>query len=181
VAGLGSSPFARRYLGNHCCFLFLQVLRWFSSLGFPFTPYGFRCEWPVVQPAGLPHSAIRGSRDVCSSPRLFAAYHGLLRTVAPRHPPWTLSRLTIFSFVLYFRGLSPRPLCGRKSITASGAFGPCRDLKLARFQRSGPTGNPPLAPSPLPRLSGQRFHGVLHPSLINVKEHVFWRYGGMGT
>ena len=31
--GLGSFPFARRYLGNHCCFLFLRVLRCFSSPG----------------------------------------------------------------------------------------------------------------------------------------------------
>ena len=31
--GLGSSLFARHYLGNHCYFLFLQVLRCFSSLG----------------------------------------------------------------------------------------------------------------------------------------------------
>ena len=31
--GLGCSPFARRYLGNRSCFLFLQVLRWFTSLG----------------------------------------------------------------------------------------------------------------------------------------------------
>ena len=31
--GLGSSPFARHYLGNHYCFLFHQVLRCFSSLG----------------------------------------------------------------------------------------------------------------------------------------------------
>jgi hypothetical protein len=31
--GLGSSPFARRYLENRCLFLFLQVLRCFSSLG----------------------------------------------------------------------------------------------------------------------------------------------------
>ena len=30
--GLGSFPFARRYLGNRCFFLFLQVLRCFSSL-----------------------------------------------------------------------------------------------------------------------------------------------------
>ena len=45
---------------------------------------------------GLPHSVIRGSQDVCSSPRLFAAYHDLLRRIAPRHPPWTLVRLTIF-------------------------------------------------------------------------------------
>ena len=33
--GLGSSPFARHYLGNHCYFLFLRVLRCFSS---PRTP-----------------------------------------------------------------------------------------------------------------------------------------------
>ena len=31
--GLGYSPFARRYQGNHFYFLFLQVLRCFSSLG----------------------------------------------------------------------------------------------------------------------------------------------------
>ena len=31
--GLGLSPFARHYLGNHFCFLFHQVLRCFSSLG----------------------------------------------------------------------------------------------------------------------------------------------------
>src|SRR5699024_12200825 len=29
--GLASSPFARRYLGNRICFLFLQLLRCFSS------------------------------------------------------------------------------------------------------------------------------------------------------
>ena len=35
TAGLGSSPFARRYWGNRCYFLFLQVLRCFSSLRSP--------------------------------------------------------------------------------------------------------------------------------------------------
>ena len=35
--GLGCSPFARHYWGNHCCFLFLEVLRCFSSLRSP--PY----------------------------------------------------------------------------------------------------------------------------------------------
>lgn len=40
--GLGSSPFARHYLGNHCYFLFLQVLRCFSSLRLP----------PPVKPVG---------------------------------------------------------------------------------------------------------------------------------
>ena len=33
--GLGSSPFARHYLGNHVCFLFLRVLRCFSSPRLP--------------------------------------------------------------------------------------------------------------------------------------------------
>ena len=33
--GLGSSPFARHYWGNHCYFLFLEVLRCFSSLRSP--------------------------------------------------------------------------------------------------------------------------------------------------
>ena len=35
--GLGSFPFARRYSGNRCFFLFLRVLRCFSSPGSP--PY----------------------------------------------------------------------------------------------------------------------------------------------
>ncbi len=47
------------------------------------------------KPAGLPHSVTPGSLDVCSSPGLFAAYRDLLRQAAPRHPPWTLVRLTI--------------------------------------------------------------------------------------
>ena len=32
-----------------------------------------------VCPAGFPHSEIHGSRDICSSPWLFAAYHVFLR------------------------------------------------------------------------------------------------------
>ena len=32
---------------------------------------------------GLPHSAVRGSQDMCSSPRLIAACHGLHRPAAP--------------------------------------------------------------------------------------------------
>ena len=39
AVGLGSSPFARRYLGNRDFFLFLQVLRCFSSLGYLLPPY----------------------------------------------------------------------------------------------------------------------------------------------
>ena len=37
-SGLGSFPFASRYLGNRCFFLFLRVLRCFSSPGSLHTP-----------------------------------------------------------------------------------------------------------------------------------------------
>ena len=47
---------------------------------------------------GFPHSDIHGSRDICSSPWLFAAYHVFLRLLVPRHPPCALSCLTSFLF-----------------------------------------------------------------------------------
>lgn len=42
LSGLGCFRFARRYLGNRVCFLFLRVLRCFSSPGLPSLPYEFR-------------------------------------------------------------------------------------------------------------------------------------------
>ena len=50
----------------------------------------FRLRMTGLQPAGLSHSDIRGSSPVCRSPRLFAAYHVLLRLQEPRHPPYAL-------------------------------------------------------------------------------------------
>ena len=43
-----------------------------------------------VCPAGFPHSDISGSKDICSSPKLFAAYHVFHRLLVPRHPPCAL-------------------------------------------------------------------------------------------
>lgn len=37
------------------------------------------------------HSAILGSTDVCSSPKLIAAYHDLHRQLKPSHPPDSIS------------------------------------------------------------------------------------------
>ena len=39
---------------------------------------------------GFPHSDISGSSDICSSPKLFAAYHVFHRLLVPRHPPCAL-------------------------------------------------------------------------------------------
>ena len=44
--------------------------------------------------AGFPHSDISGSMDICSSPKLFAAYHVFHRLLVPRHPPCALISLT---------------------------------------------------------------------------------------
>ncbi len=44
----------------------------------------------VLQTAGLSHSEIRVSRVICTSARLFAAYHVLHRLHEPRHPPYAL-------------------------------------------------------------------------------------------
>jgi hypothetical protein len=77
------------------CFLFLRVLRWFTSPGLLPPAYEFSggsCNLPCK---GLPHSEIPGSKPVCGSPRLIAACHVLHRFSAPRHPPSTLSSLTI--------------------------------------------------------------------------------------
>ncbi len=91
--GLGCSPFARHYLGNHCCFLFLRVLRCFSSLGLLPKAYVFSQGMTGLQPAGFPHSEIHGLRLICSSPWLIAAYHVLHRLSMPRHPPYALTCL----------------------------------------------------------------------------------------
>ena len=44
--------------------------------------------------SGFPHSDISGSLDICSSPKLFAAYHVFHRLLVPRHPPCALISIT---------------------------------------------------------------------------------------
>ena len=54
----------------------------------------------------FPHSEISGSKDVCSSPKLIAAYHVFHRLPVPRHSPCALCSLTVVSLsqnISYFR------------------------------------------------------------------------------
>ena len=99
--GLGCSPFARRYSGNRVFFLFLEVLRCFSSLGSRALTYEFSQGRLGITPARFPHSGIPGSLPACGSPRLIAACHALHRFPAPRHPPFALSSLTTTSLPTY--------------------------------------------------------------------------------
>ena len=101
-SGLASFPFARRYLGNRCFFLFLRVLRCFSSPRFLLITYVFSYGYMSIKTCEFPHSEISGSRDMCSSPELIAACHVLLRLQVPRHPPNALLRLNYFLVSLGF-------------------------------------------------------------------------------
>ena len=94
--GLGCSLFARHYLGNHCYFLFLRLLRCFSSAGW-LPPCG---GWYIFNIPGCP---IRKPADitlVCSSPQLIAAYHVLHRLSNPRHSPCALNCFKKFEIVV---------------------------------------------------------------------------------
>ena len=65
--------------------------------GLPSLTYGFRSGYSRMSLSGLPHSEIPGSKPVCGSPKLIAAYHVLHRLLAPRHSPYALSSLTIIN------------------------------------------------------------------------------------
>ena len=52
--GLGSCDFARHYFRNRGFFLFLQVLRWFTSLGSLIPDYGFIGLYGGFTPVGFP-------------------------------------------------------------------------------------------------------------------------------
>lgn len=78
AASLGYSAFARRYLRSRDFFLFLRLLRCFTS--------------PRL------HREPRDQRLFDSYPRLFAAFHAHYRLLAPRHPPYALNCLIIFVF-----------------------------------------------------------------------------------
>jgi hypothetical protein len=97
--GLGFFLFARHYLGNHYCFLFLCLLRCFSSAGLRI------CDWPSasqVSPFGnlridsyvpipaayrslsRPSSPLRAKASpVC--PYLLSSRHGFIRAACSMH------------------------------------------------------------------------------------------------
>src|SRR6185369_16604626 len=95
--GLGFSAFARHYLRNHCCFLFLRVLRWFtspSSLHHPMdSDGGNRCSHRLGFPIrkSPDHSLLAASRSLS---QLITSFFAYLRQGIHTH---ALSSLTIKS------------------------------------------------------------------------------------
>ena len=85
----GLFPVRSPLLGEY--FLFLQVLRCFSSLGALPPTYIFSRRMLRVRRNEFPHSDIPGSKPVHGSPGLIAVSHVLHRHLAPRHSPKALS------------------------------------------------------------------------------------------
>ena len=90
------------YSGTNTFFRSLQIQKPFLAKRLAFCTDRSPCagidRWSSVFgiteiEGGLPHSEIRGSKVVRTSPRLIAAYHVLHRLSAPRHPPDTLTTL----------------------------------------------------------------------------------------
>ena len=80
----------------------LEIEFSFSSSGYldvsvhrvPFLTLWIGVRMTEVYSDRFPHSDISGSLDICSSPKLFAAYHVFRRLLVPRHPPYALSSIT---------------------------------------------------------------------------------------
>ena len=88
-SGLGSSNFARHYSRNHCCFLFLRVLRCFSSPGSPHIPMDSVYDNAILLALS---SLIRISTDL----RIFA-------------PPRSFSQLVTSFFGAMYQGILRKP------------------------------------------------------------------------
>jgi hypothetical protein len=100
VLGLACSGFARHYSRNRCCFLFLWVLRCFTSPRSLYPPYIFRRESPGRHAAwrGFPIRTPPDQHLLISSPGLIADCYVLLRLQMPRHPPFALKDLKSHEF-----------------------------------------------------------------------------------
>ena len=87
INGLGCSPFARHYWGNHCLFSFPAGTKMFQ-----FPALALQLGKITVSSDGwvVPFGNLR-IKVICTSPKLIAAYHVLHRLREPRHPPCALS------------------------------------------------------------------------------------------
>ena len=89
ICGLGFSDFARHYFRNHFCFLFLRVLRCFSSPGSP----------PLPMDSVTDHTILL----VWSSLIRISAFHRIFA------PPRSFSQLVTSFFGAMYQGILRKP------------------------------------------------------------------------
>ena len=122
--GLGSFPFARHYSGNHCYFLFLCLLRCFSSAGLLII-----CDWSStsrVAPFGNPR--------IDSYLRIPGAYRSLSRPSSPLRAKAS----PVYSFLLSSTHMPFAPygmlFCSCYDVSCS--ISACASIKRAQTQQS---------------------------------------------
>ena len=132
--GLGSFPFARRYLGNRCFFLLLRVLRCFSSPGFPLYDYFIHHRIPMHYHRCVPAF---GNLRIIGYLLLPAAYRSLSRpSSAPSAKASALCSL-LLDLLLVFCSLhcvAARSFVGYIPKYAPSALprAPCESSKILR-------------------------------------------------
>ena len=99
IIGLGYSNFARHYSRNHFCFLFLRVLRCFSSPGSPRIPIYSVYDNTVL---AVLSSLIRISTDL----KIFA-------------PPRSFSQLVTSFFGAMYQGILRKPFVAWSSLSST--------------------------------------------------------------
>ena len=73
-----------------------------SVPGVPHVTLWIHVTFHDSSPWVFPHSEIRGSMLICSSPQLIAACHVLHRLLMPRHSPYALVRLNFLYNVSHY-------------------------------------------------------------------------------
>lgn len=84
VIGLAYSVFVRHYLQNHVCFLFLLLVKCFTSERY--RSHSDRYE--LITHNMSSHSGISGSKATCTSPELIASLSRPSSEPQPRNPSW---------------------------------------------------------------------------------------------
>ena len=93
-SGFGLFRFRSPLLTESLRFLFLRLLRCFTSPGIALSPLYIQGEATRYDPGKVtPFGNLRVVKRICRSPKLIAAYHVLHRLLAPRHPPCALTSL----------------------------------------------------------------------------------------
>ena len=172
----------------------------FQFRRFPSYAYFVQRRMTGYCPAGLPHSDIPGSMDICSSPRLFAACHVLLRLLMPRHSPCALSSLTYrrshsdLSENSWFSLRIMQALQRSKLYVTLHPFGCCSTINLLRrvsphnasllpyllchivqFSRCrSPSASFRLSPAQLPTAFAVRFEDPIFRSGLQIQRQIAW-------
>ena len=150
----------------------------FQFRAFPSYAYFIQRTIPEYCSGGFPHSEISGSTDICSSPKLIAACHVLLRLLMPRHSPCALSSLTcssqspfgsVSAFQRKLRSLPCSSLFAENSFSANGG----RESRVC-FELSE---NSWFSLRIMQALQRSKLYVTLHPfgccSTINLLRHAF--------